>query len=78
MRFLEKLLPGLRFQISQNTRFSRYLFYHNHPHLENKSLFSPSFFEKTQFLTKTVIREIQIFEARENIVIHTHKNTSTL
>ena len=48
MRFLEKLLPGLRFQISQNTRFSRYLFYHNHPHLENKSLFSPSFFEKTQ------------------------------
>ena len=30
------------------------------------------------FLTKTVIREIQIFEAREHIVIHTHKNTHLL
>ena len=52
LRFLEKLLPGLLFQISQNTLFSLYLFY-KHPPLENKSLFSPSFFEKTQFSSLT-------------------------
>ena len=52
LRFLEKLLPGLLVQISQNTLFSLYLFY-KHPPLENKSLFSPSFFEKTQFSSLT-------------------------
>ena len=45
LRFLEKLLPGLLVQISQNTPHP--------PHLENKSLFSPSFFEKTQFSSLT-------------------------
>ena len=89
LRFLEKLLPGLRFQISQNTRFSRYLFYHNHPHLENKSLFSPSFFEKTQFSSSRSVPRLASFWPkrwyerykylkRERISSFTHTKTHLL
>ena len=85
LRFLEKLLPGLLFKISQNTLFSLYLFY-NHPHLENKSLFSPSFFEKTQFSSSRSVlawplfdqngdtRDTNIRSAREYRHSHTQKH----
>ena len=91
LRFLEKLLPGLLFKISQNTLFSLYLFKTILFLLLKKGLsFLPLFFEKTQFssltfgspfalfLTKTVIRERYKYLKHERISSFTHTKTHLL
>ena len=85
LRFLEKLLPGLLFKISQNTLFSLYLF-NNHLSLKKVSLFS-LFFRKNSILLPHVpsslasfwpkrwyARDINIWSAREYRHSHTQKH----
>ena len=90
LRFLEKLLPGLLVQISQNTLFSLYLFYNHIPPLKISLSFISLFFRKNSillphvpsslglFLTKTVIRERYKYLKRERISSFTHTKTHLL
>ena len=85
LRFLEKLLPGLLFQISQNTLFSLYLFY-NHPHLKITLSFLPLFSKKLNspphvpslawplFDQNGDTRDTNIWSAREYRHSHTQKH----
>ena len=87
LRFLEKLLPGLLVQISQNTLFSLYLFY-NHPHspLKISLSFLPLFSKKLNsppsrsvlawplFDQNGDTRDTNIWSAREYRHSHTQKH----